>query len=100
MREGAPIQFAAASSTSKHTVEPGDCTFQTEFAGEIRIDELVGITQETGDYARFIKAGGREPRLSGFADPKLRFYNESDFHIFHSAGSRNRELSQGIRSPH
>eukprot|EP00441_Pelagodinium_beii_P017164 CAMPEP_0197657376 /NCGR_PEP_ID=MMETSP1338-20131121/44585_1 /TAXON_ID=43686 ORGANISM="Pelagodinium beii, Strain RCC1491" /NCGR_SAMPLE_ID=MMETSP1338 /ASSEMBLY_ACC=CAM_ASM_000754 /LENGTH=508 /DNA_ID=CAMNT_0043233723 /DNA_START=38 /DNA_END=1564 /DNA_ORIENTATION=- len=34
----------------------GDCTFTTEEAGEITIDELVGI----GHYDDFINAGGRE----------------------------------------
>jgi len=34
----------------------GDCTYTMEEAGEIRIDELVGIE----DYDKFINAGGRE----------------------------------------
>ncbi|CAE7802120.1 hypothetical protein AK812_SmicGene24581 [Symbiodinium microadriaticum] len=38
----------------------GDCTYQIAPAGEIRIDDLVGITEETGNYANFIKVGGRE----------------------------------------
>ena len=63
----------------------GDCTYQIAPAGEIRIDDLVGITEETcqlwpfvfpthirkveetGNYANFIKVGGRETQLQSAA---------------------------------
>ena len=61
-------------------LETGDCTYQLEFSGEILIDELVGITEESGNYANFINTGGREPRLQGFqrtdTDANLGFADE------------------------
>lgn len=34
----------------------GDCTYNTQYAGEIKIDKLVGIS----DYQNFVASGGRE----------------------------------------
>lgn len=34
----------------------GDCTYNTQYAGEIEIDKLVGIS----DYQTFVASGGRE----------------------------------------
>ena len=50
----------------------GDCTFSTQWAGEIRIDDLVGIGRLAyscisfllcglDDYEKFLKSGGRAP---------------------------------------